>query len=132
MQPDFCQLTIRDGPTIGICARVVVGDLELAEHGQALRGESLVELNNVEVGDGQAQPLDQLVGRWRRTDPHDARRNASYGCTEHSWCWPYLSQHQYSEHHKYEFWRDRRCHVIGKSYHGTEYRTGGDYCGPEF
>ena len=63
----------------------------------------------------------------------DERRDPLvYGCTEHSWCWPYLSQHQYSEHHKYEFWRDRRCHVIGKSYHGTEYRTGGDYCGPEF
>ena len=39
----------RDGAAIGVHVRGVVGDAEFAQHGDALGGEGLVELDDVEV-----------------------------------------------------------------------------------
>ncbi|GCC48215.1 hypothetical protein chiPu_0032260, partial [Chiloscyllium punctatum] len=50
-------------------------DAELAQAGDALRGEGLVELDQVEVRHLDAEPLDQLPGRRHRADAHDARRH---------------------------------------------------------
>ena len=38
-------------PPLGFTRGVVVGEAELAEHGEALRGEGLVEFDDVDVAD---------------------------------------------------------------------------------
>src|SRR3954447_18330098 len=41
-------VTERDRAAVGVYARVVVGDAELAKNGQSLRGEGLVQFDHVE------------------------------------------------------------------------------------
>src|SRR3954447_8997849 len=48
-------------------------EAELADHDQALRGEGLVQLDEVDVGDGDARAREQLLDRRDRADPHHAR-----------------------------------------------------------
>ena len=72
----------RDRAAVGVHARIVVGEAELAEHREALRGEGLVQFDHVEVGDLEAEALQQLLGRGRRADAHDPRRHAGDGGAE--------------------------------------------------
>ena len=71
-------------PPLGFTRGVVVGEAELAKHGEALGGEGLVQLDHVEVADLEAEALHQLLGRGRRADAHDPRRNAGDGGAEHA------------------------------------------------
>ena len=50
----------------------VVGQAELPEHGQGLRGERLVQLDHVQVGDGQPVAGQQLLRGRHRADAHDS------------------------------------------------------------
>src|SRR6266702_7965404 len=53
----------RDGAAMRIDEVGIVGNAELAHAGDALRGEGLVELNQVEIADLLAETLHQLAGR---------------------------------------------------------------------
>ena len=72
----------RDRAAVGVHLRRIVGEAELAEHGETLRGESLVQLDRVEIADLQSQPLHQLFRSGRRADAHDARRHTRDGSAE--------------------------------------------------
>ena len=74
----------RDRAAVGVHLRRVVGKAELAEHGEALRGEGLVQFDHVEVADLQAEALHQLLASGSRADAHDPRRNAGDGGAEHA------------------------------------------------
>ena len=50
----------------------IVRQAELTGHGQALRGESLVQLDHVDVADLQAEAFQQFLGGRGRADAHDA------------------------------------------------------------
>ena len=65
----------RDGAAMGIDLLGIVGEAELAQAGERLRGEGLVELDHIEVADLEPEPLHQLAGRRHRADAHDARRH---------------------------------------------------------
>src|SRR5206468_11737617 len=49
----------------------VIGKAELAEHGQTLCGERLIQLDHIEIGDLVAEPLHQFFRSRSRTDAHD-------------------------------------------------------------
>ena len=51
----------RDRAAVGVHLRRVVGKAELAQHGEPLRGERLVQFDHVEVGDLEAEALHQLL-----------------------------------------------------------------------
>ncbi len=55
---------------------------QLAEDGDGLAGESLVELDNIKIGRGEAEPGTEFQGRGCGTHPHDARRNARGGAAQ--------------------------------------------------
>ena len=50
----------RDRAAVGVHVRRVVGDAELAQDGEALRGEGFVQFDHVEVADLEAEALHQL------------------------------------------------------------------------
>ena len=70
-------------PPLGFTRGIVVGKAELAQHGEALRGEGLVQFDHVDVGDREAEPL-RAASRdaGRRADAHDPRRHAGDGGAE--------------------------------------------------
>src|SRR3954452_13898252 len=74
----------RNRAAVGIYARIVVGNAELAEDGKALRGEGFVQLDHVEIADLQAQPLHQFLAGRRRSDAHDPRRHPGDCCAKNS------------------------------------------------
>ena len=49
-------------PPLGFTRRVV-GEAELAEHREPLRGEGLVQFDHVHVADLEAEALEQLLAR---------------------------------------------------------------------
>lgn len=51
---------------------------EEPEHGQHLRGERLVQLDDVQIGEREARPRERLLRRRDRTDPHDPRRDPGH------------------------------------------------------
>src|SRR5882672_1550776 len=63
----------RDRAAMGIDVLGIVGDAELAQAREPLRGEGLVDLDQVEVADLDAEPRHQLAGRGHRADPHHPR-----------------------------------------------------------
>ena len=71
-----------DGAAVGVHMARIVRDAELAEDGEALGGEGLVEFDDVHVVDLEAEALEQLLRRRRRADAHDPRRNAGDGGAE--------------------------------------------------
>ena len=73
-----------DGAAVRVHARIVVGDAQLAQHGQALRGEGLVQLDHVHLFQRQAGLGQHLARRGRRADAHDARRDAGGGHADHA------------------------------------------------
>jgi hypothetical protein len=52
----------RDGAAVRIDVLGVVGDAKLAQAGQRLRGEGLVELDQIEVADFQARAAPSASG----------------------------------------------------------------------
>ena len=69
-------------PPLALTCGGVVGDAELAQHGERLAGEGLVEFDHVEIAGRQAEPGAELLRRRRRADAHDARRHAGRGAAE--------------------------------------------------
>src|SRR5690606_20673265 len=61
---------------------VVVLDTQLAHDGQALGGEGFVQLDDVDLIDAQALPVQQLAYCRYRADAHDARLDAGGGHAE--------------------------------------------------
>ena len=43
-------MTKGDGPAVRVHLRRIIGKAEIAQHGKALRGEGLVQLDHVEAG----------------------------------------------------------------------------------
>src|SRR6185437_14196516 len=62
----------RDGAAIEIGFRLV--DAELAHAGERLRGEGFIDLDDVDVLDGEAGALQRLLRRRDRADAHDLGR----------------------------------------------------------
>src|SRR5581483_2180266 len=52
----------RDGAAVRVDVLGILGNAELPQTGNALRGECLVELDQVKVRNLQAEPLHQLAG----------------------------------------------------------------------
>ncbi len=71
-------------PPFGLTCARVVREPEATQHRERLRGESLVELDHVEVADREAEPRHQLLGRGRRPHAHDARRQSRDCGAEHA------------------------------------------------
>ena len=64
----------RDGAAVGIHVRGIVGNAELAQHRERLRGERFVELDDVHLRQRQASSrASSFACRRRRADAHDAR-----------------------------------------------------------
>src|SRR6185437_14301402 len=57
-------------------------DAELTQASDTLRGEGFIELDQIEVGDLQPQPLHKLARGRHRADAHDTRRHRSRGEAE--------------------------------------------------
>ena len=57
-------------------------EAELADHREALRRERLVQLDEVEVGDADAGPREQLAHGRHRPDAHHARIDAGDGAAD--------------------------------------------------
>ena len=72
----------RDRAAVGVHMRRVVGEAELAHHGEALGGEGFVQFDHVDVADLEAEPFEQAQRRGRRADAHDPRRDAGDGRAE--------------------------------------------------
>ena len=73
----------RNGAAVGIDEIGILRQPELAEAGDGLGGEGLVQLDDVEIADGEAEALQQLLRRRHRPDPHDPRRHAGRGHAQH-------------------------------------------------
>ena len=69
----------RDGAPVRVHVLGVVGQPEIAESGQGLGGERLVQLDHVDPAHFEAGAGQQLPRRRHGTDPHDARRDAGGG-----------------------------------------------------
>jgi hypothetical protein len=66
----------RDRATVHVDLRRV--ETQLVDADERLRGEGLVELDEVEVVDRDAGSLEGLPARWDRSDPHDGRIDAGH------------------------------------------------------
>src|SRR5579862_7521932 len=66
-----------DGAAVQVHLRRI--DLEVAQAGDRLRGEGLVDLDEVDLVDRYAGALQRLAAGRHRTDPHDLRRAAGDG-----------------------------------------------------
>src|SRR5216683_8016009 len=77
----------RDGSTVWIYVRCVVGQSELAQARKRLAGECFVQFDEIKIGDGKFEPREQFFDRRDGTDAHDARRNACGGHPEESRAW---------------------------------------------
>ncbi len=73
----------RDGAAVGVHVGRVVGQAQLAQHRQRLRGEGFVQLDHVERLHVQLQAPEQLARRRHRADAHDPRRHARRGGAHH-------------------------------------------------
>src|SRR5262245_18306239 len=65
-----------DGDRAAIHVHALWVEAELADDDEALRRESFVELDEVDVGDLDTRALEQLAHRGHRADPHHARVDA--------------------------------------------------------
>jgi hypothetical protein len=65
-----------DRAAVGVHVVGVVGQAEVTQEGQGLRGEGLVQLDHVDVGDRAAQAAEELAGGRRGTHAHDPGRHA--------------------------------------------------------
>src|ERR1700675_1114745 len=67
------RMTERDGAAMWIDVSGIIGNAELAQAGETLRGERLVDLDEVEIPDLEAQICHELACGWHGTHPHDSR-----------------------------------------------------------
>ena len=65
-----------EGNRTAVDVQPIGRDGRVAQHGQHLRGERLVQLDQIEVVDAEADPIAQLLNRRHRADAHDARIDA--------------------------------------------------------
>ena len=70
-------------PPFGLTCSASSAQPELAQAGQRLAGEGLVQLDQVEIGDRKPEAVEKLAGRGHRADPHDPGRHAGGGHTQH-------------------------------------------------
>ena len=63
-------------PAVRIDVVGIVLEPKAAQAGEGLRGEHLVELDDVEARGLELQPLGKLADRRDRADPHHPRRDA--------------------------------------------------------
>src|SRR3990172_13179229 len=68
-----------DGDGAAVDVDLVPVPIELAADGEDLAGERLVDLDQVEVVDGHAGALEELLRRGRGTDAHDGGIDADGG-----------------------------------------------------
>ncbi len=66
-------------PPFGLTCESVVGQAVIARHRQRLRGEGLVQFDDVDVGESQPGLGEHLAHGRRGTEAHDARRDAGNG-----------------------------------------------------
>ena len=69
----------RDRAAVGVHPRVVVGDAVVLEEGEHLHGERLVDLEGLDVVDGQAGQPQRLLGRRDRAGAHHLGLDADEG-----------------------------------------------------
>ncbi len=71
----------RDGAPAGVDVGGGVGEPQVAQRGEGLAGERLVELDDAEIADAEAKPRQRLASRRGRgrADAHDARRHPGRG-----------------------------------------------------
>src|SRR5687768_8317382 len=72
----------RDSAAVRVDVRAIHRQLQLAQHGDRLAGESLVELDHVEVGWLEFQPRAEFPRGRYWADTHDTRRNAGARAAE--------------------------------------------------
>jgi hypothetical protein len=72
-------VTERDRPAVRVHVFGVVGQAQAAQHGQRLRRERLVQLDQVETGHAHPGAGQQLAGGRHRPDAHDPRLDADRG-----------------------------------------------------
>src|SRR5258707_2667228 len=77
------RVTQRNGAAMRVDEIGILLDAELAQAGDALRGEGFVELDQIEIADLQSQPVHQLARRRYRTDVLYARRLRVPGEAKH-------------------------------------------------
>src|SRR6266478_4756872 len=65
----------RDRPAMSVDMLGILRNAQLAQTGETLRCERLVDLDQVEVADPETQARHELLGRWHRTNAHHARRH---------------------------------------------------------
>src|ERR1022692_2220793 len=61
------------GPAVGVHAVIVAGNIEELQAPQYLRGERLIDFDNVDIGEIQLRSTKRLAHRKNRTDTHDTR-----------------------------------------------------------
>src|SRR5215470_8228225 len=69
-----------DGAAVGIHMRSVIGDAEIAQDGESLRSESLVELDDVHLRKLEASFSEDFARGGRGAHAHDPGSDASSGC----------------------------------------------------
>jgi hypothetical protein len=69
----------RDSSSIRVDACRIVRDAELSQHSECLRRERFIELDHIDVAEGQSSALEDNAGRRHWADSHDAGRNARNG-----------------------------------------------------
>ena len=77
----------RNRPAVGVYMCGIVRKAERAHYRQPLRRERFIQFDHADVADLEAQSIEQLFGRRRRTDPHDPRLYARHRPTQHSGAW---------------------------------------------
>ncbi|MNL51223.1 hypothetical protein D3C87_1743030 [compost metagenome] len=73
-----------NGTTIGVHATIILGNAEITQHGNALAGKGLVELDDVEIGLGKAEAREELLTGGRRAHAHDTRWHAGRGAAQNA------------------------------------------------
>src|SRR5580704_6740029 len=81
------RMTERNSAAMRVDVLGIVGDAELAQHRKTLRGESLVQFDQIEIADLQSKLVHQLAGRRHRADAHDPRRHRGGRHAEDASAW---------------------------------------------
>ena len=74
----------RDGAAVGVHVSGIVGQAERAQHGQSLRREGLIELDDVHPVQAQAGACEQLAHGGDRSEPHHPRGDSGGGAPYHA------------------------------------------------
>src|SRR5271156_6611561 len=77
------RMTERNGSSVGIDMERIAGNTEFAQHRESLRGERLVQLDDVHLLNGQASERKNLARRGYRADAHYPRSHAGSRTGDH-------------------------------------------------